>query len=262
MIEYLPANNQTQISIAPSNPTTLNLLAEINRQISDLTDIDEILELLCPKALRISGADRAIMVLLENDLPIRLNYQGFKPDFDFSAFEEAWERGVEQGTGFNLTSKTLAWTNHRNDPQIKFDPTLNELAREMGGTAWLMVPFKLNHPNSGLIWLVKEQPYEWPGTEVAQTEDFGVITGLALQNSRMKQSLQREREQRIQLVRLARTTAHDLNQQLSVLQAEIDLAVITGQSSSEELLNRMQLAVEKMTERVRAFQKTVRTEDC
>lgn len=261
MIEYLPANSQPQISIAPSNHATLNPLAEISRQVSDVTDLNDLLDLLCDEALRLSGADRALMVLLENSLPVRLNYQGFAADFDFSAFEETWEQGVEQGTSLNLADKTLAWANYRNDPQIKYDPTLSDLARKLGGAAWLVVPFKLNQLNSGLIWLIKDQSYEWPGSEVAQIEDFGVIAGLALQNSRMQQSLQREREHRAKLVTLARTAAHDLNQQLSVLQAEIDLAVITGQATGEELLNRLQMAVEKMTERVRAFQKTVRAED-
>jgi hypothetical protein len=260
MIEYLPANGQPPISITASPHASLTLLAEISRQVTVLTDVNKILDLLCHKVLLASGADRALMVMLENDRPVRFNYQGFKPDFDFSNFEDTWQESVEPNIGFKLAGKTLAWANHRNEAQVKYDPALNELARQMGGAAWLVIPFILDRSNAGLIWLIKEQPYEWPGLEVSQAEDFGVIAGLAIQNAQMQLDLAYEQERRTQLVTLARNAAHDLNQQLSVLQAELDLAMMTGQPSIEELMNRMQLAVEKMTERVRDFQKTVRTE--
>src|SRR5262249_50892380 len=155
-------------------------------------------------------------------------------DFDFSNFEDTWQEGVELDTGFKLASKTLAWANHRNEAQTKYDPTLNELARQMGGAAWLVISFTLECSNAGLSWLIKEQPYEWPGVEVGQAEDFGVIAAMAIQNARLQLGLAYEQERRTQLVTLARNAAHDLNQQLSVLQAELDLAMMTGQPSSEE----------------------------
>ncbi len=75
---------------------------------------------------------------------------------------------------------------------------------------------------------------------------------------KLKQELEQERNKAAEMLNMARKSSHDLNQRLSVLQAEIDLAMLGGEPPDETLLTKLQMVTEQMTEHIRSYQKEIR----
>ncbi len=136
------------------------------------------------------------------------------------------------------------------DPQVTLDP-------DPHWRSGLFVPLMVAERKLGVIALSKWEPGSFSEAQLGFVEMIAGQIATALEQV-AKIEAQKEREQLSAVLALARTAAHDLNQPLSVLQGELDLVAIAGISPDEEVLARMQNAVEQMTTRIRAYQKIVR----
>jgi GAF domain-containing protein len=123
----------------------------------------------------------------------------------------------------------------------------------------MFVPLLVGDNLIGSISLLSRHRNHFTEQQVLFTETIaGQIATAIQQVSRIE--LRREQERLSAVLALARTAAHDLNQPLQVLQAELEFITKMGETPSPDTYHNMLLAIKDMTSKIREYQKIVRVE--
>lgn len=137
---------------------------------------------------------------------------------------------------------------YRQNPDLPLNP--NPIWQTM-----LFIPLIALDQLIGLLTLASRQKTPFSSEQVRFTESIATQLALVLY-----QTVQLERQKLLAVQALANTAAHDLIQQLAVIQALLDLSLTLGQPVDNETLRIMQEAVTTMTNQVREYRHIVRVE--
>jgi GAF domain-containing protein len=167
-----------------------------------------------------------------------------------------WLEKIKLGSGLSgraaQTRQTLVINDlpefYRQNPDLPLNP--NPIWQTM-----LFIPLVALDQLIGLLTLASRQKALFSSEQVRFAESIAAQLALVLY-----QTLQLERQKLLAVQALANTAAHDLIQQLAVIQALLDLSLKLGQPVDNETLHIMQEAVTSMTNQVREYRRIVRVE--
>ena len=138
----------------------------------------------------------------------------------------------------------------RNNPQLIPYPAADWCSA-------VFVPMYVNEKLIGVLGLVAEVAEHFSPQQLRFIEMLAARIALAIGESRLIES-QKEQERLMAVLTMARTLAHDLNQPLAVLQAELDLVTELGVTPTEETFKTLQKMVKDMTTHIYDYQKIIR----
>ncbi len=194
--------------------------------------------------------------LLQLAASIEVSWDKFEKYGLFKNISEVpkWSTTVELGKGFigraAQTRQTIIVENLL--PLTQDNPDITRtLAKWRSG---LFTPLIIEGKLIGVLGLVAIPPGQFLPEQVRFVE---MMTGqiAAAVNQVLHLKVEQEREQLRAVLALARKVAHDLNQPLTVIQAELDFVLQMGDTPTFEVLLRLQEAVSEISNLVREYQK-------
>ena len=168
----------------------------------------------------------------------------------------AWLERVKLGSGLSGTAAQTRQTLVINDlPEVyRQNPDL-PLNPDPIWHAMVFIPLIALDQLIGVLTLTSRQKAPFSPEQVHFTESIATQLALVLY-----QTTQLEKQKLLAVQALANTAAHDLIQQLAVIQALLDLSLKLGQPVDNDTLHIMQEAVTTMTNQVREYRHIVRVE--
>jgi transcriptional regulator with GAF, ATPase, and Fis domain len=251
-------------------------LLKICRQAMSTIELDDVLTLVAQQVRDLFDVDFVLLAIPQStyqEKPICV-MSGANVHFGLLTPPEFFTSGLggQACNSFRVTACADYW----NDYSFEHSPALDALLRRVGVKSTLFVPFVGGGEIVSLMGLCKSSVYNWTDFELSWAEQFAQVTAPAINNARLYHHLrktnqelqkrnqeleeQKQREQVLAVLTLARTALHDLSQPLTVLQAELDFALDYGDNLTLETLQRMSEAVKNISSYMREYQNIMRFE--
>lgn len=228
-------------------------LLDLAQQAISSSNIQDVLIELTRRVKKFLKADAASLVLIEDTNLARLIYDPVEPTQEIAKLTSYMLQGNGLTGRAYQTGQLIATEDYFHDSSFQHDALLDAQARRLGLIASLVAPVLLKDKVVAMLWLGKLRPYSWKEADFFQVQQFADMTGRLLY-----QAAELERQKLEVVEALANTAAHDLIQQLAVIQALLDLNLKLGQPLDTDTLHVMQEAVTTMTRQIREYRRIAR----
>jgi transcriptional regulator with GAF, ATPase, and Fis domain len=251
-------------------------LLKICRQAMETIELDDVLTLVAQQARDLFDVDFVLLAIpqttyQEKPLCVML---GSNVNFGLVTPPEFFTKGL--GGSACSSRKVIACPDYWNDYNFEHTPAIDALLRSGGVKSAMFIPFFGGGEIVALMGLCKKNIHSWSNFDLSWAEQFAQVTAPSINNARLYYRLkkanlelqdrnqelleQKKHEQVNAMLTLVRTAAHDLSQPLTILQAELDFALLYGENPSHETLTNMHKAVELIRKYMREYQTIMRFE--
>ncbi|NWJ44625.1 MAG: GAF domain-containing protein [Chloroflexi bacterium] len=248
----------------------LETLEEINRSLRVNTEIDKTTEYALKVAMKVLGAERGSIHLVNQNNPQLLNLEIFL-DISQAAKNTSTSRYTrddanapdwlkEMQVGVGITGNVALRR------QTLMIPDLTSLRQHLHGVSidpnpkWksgIFIPMFAADQFLGVLSLLSYESKIFFKDDERYAEMLTAQISYAVQYARQIENQHKQEQLQAALI-MARTAAHELSQPLTLLQAEIELITDFGEEPTPEVFEEMKKAIFEMTSRIRAYQQIVR----
>ncbi len=231
----------------------LESLQQFNHQLREPIELKAVAERALALTIEVTRADSGLLYVLNEKQPAELELLA-------STCTVSSDPNVRIKPGTGISGKVVE------SGQTRLIENLAELIEQSPEITldqnpfWrsgLFVPLKLAEKSIGVMILLTPQPNYFSAEQVRFVEMMAnQVASVIEQFGRLE--IQKERDQLAAVLTLARTAAHEISQPLTVLQAELDLALLTEIALDTESMEQMQQAVVLITNLIRQYQALVR----
>ncbi len=235
----------------------LEALQEVNRQLRGPIELPSLTQHALNLAIELTGSEGGTIRLLDEQNQSEL----------YLIAEQGFEGKPPQWAAQPEVGRTLSgWAFQQGQPVLIED--INEWLRINPGTsytdqpAWvsgLFMPLIASNQPLGVLGLAATTAAHFTPEKIRFTEMIAGQIATAVQQV-SRRAIQKKLDQLSGVLTLARTVAHELNDPLAILKAEVDIIIQLGQPLDHESFERMSQAIEYMGHRVRQYQKIMRFE--
>jgi GAF domain-containing protein len=237
----------------------LEALQEFSRRLHSTTELKPTAEMALRLTAQVIGANAALLYLFNKADPTELVCVAVHPLIAVETLPSIVQT-VKFGTGLPgrvaQTGQSILVNNIeefvKNEPELAANPDPNWPSR-------MVVPLIVFDSVIGVISLLSRLPDQFSTEQLHFAEIIAGQVAAAVQHARQVE-IQKEQEQLKAVLALARKIAHDLNQPLTILMAELDLATQFDLPMDSETIEQLKEAVTEISELVREYQRIVRVQ--